>query len=255
MMKTPKNLLTRLAALVSVALVVLLFAGCERERQQRRVPPLPDPAAVVPDLRGMTPDEAAVLLARHMLRLGKTTTTEDARWADVGRPGLIVAQSETPGARVPRRSAVEVTVYGPATLEHADIPDVQGMTYAEAAAALEAAGFLLGEVTWRHVTQQQLYGIVYTQTPKPATRAKRWSKVDLGLYGPAVEGLVHVPRLTGLAASEVPVILAKHGLAQGKVTYKSAPCASLVGTVSAQSPAIGVKVKPGTKVHITVYRR
>ena len=254
-MKMRNNLVAILTALLSVVMVLSLFSGCARKRRQRRPPPLPHPAAVVPELQGMTPEEAAVALARHMLRLGRTVTTDEARWADRVRPGVIVAQSETPGARLPRRSAVEITVYRPAGREYGDVPDVQGMTYAEAVAALDTAGFLVGDVTWRHIDQQQLHGLVYVQTPGPGVRAKRWSKVDLGVYGPAAEGFVRVPSLTGLAADDVPLVLAKHGLAQGEVTYEPAPCASLVGTVRAQSPGVGVKVKPGATVDITVYSR
>ena len=94
---------------------------------------------------------------------------------------------------------------------------------------------------------------MYRQSPEPGEPAKRWSKVNLGLYGPAEEGFVHVPRLTGLEAADVPAVLIRLGLQQGTVTYEPAPTASLVGTVRAQSPPIGTKAKSGTKVDITVY--
>jgi len=203
----------------------------------------------------MTSEEAAVELKANLLVLGQCFCTADSRWADVTKPGLIVGQSKTSGARLPSGTLIDVHVYSPTLREVTPVPDVLGMTYDEAVAALREAGFLPGEVTRRHVQDRRLYDVVYRQSPEPDEPAKRWSKVNLGLYGAAEEGFVHMPRLTGLHAADVPAVLIKLGLQQGTVTYEPAPSASLVGTVRAQSPPIGTKVKPGTKVDITVYGR
>ena len=244
----------RLLPLASLALGVLLVGGCI-PKVKTDLPKLPNPAATVPELTAMTPEEAVVALERNSLVLGQVGTTADARWADIVKPGLIVAQSETPGARVPRHTIINVAVYKPTVREYGEVPDVQGMKYDEAVAALEKAGFVPGEISWRHVKDQRLHDIVYRQSPEPGKSAKRWSKVNLGLYGRTEGNFVRVPRLTGLKVTEVPTVLAKYGLSQGDVTYKTAPSASLIGTVRGQSPGIGVKVKPGTKVDITVYSR
>jgi beta-lactam-binding protein with PASTA domain len=234
-------------------LAMALLAGACVPKAKQDLPRLPNPEATVPDLTTMTPEQAAEALARNSLVLGKVFSTADSVWADLVKPGVIVSQSETAGARLPRGTAIDVAVYKPTVAEFGEVPDVQGMAYDEAVAALEKAGFLPGEISWRHVEDARLYDIVYRQSPDPGTRAKRWSKVNLGLYGPTQGEYVHVPRLTGLKASEVPAVLAKCGLAQGEITYVTAPAASLIGTVRAQSPGIGQKVKPGTKVDITVY--
>jgi beta-lactam-binding protein with PASTA domain len=252
MIKTGTRASNTTIALVSAALAAVLLVGCG-PRKPGKSPPLPSVAVTVPDLGGKTPEEAAVALKRADLVLGKTLYTADSRWADVAKPGRVVEQSETAGARLPRKTVVNTVVYLPTTREHGEVPDVQGMKYDEAVAALKKAGFLTGEVSRRFVRDQRLHDVVYRQWPEPGTVARRWSKVNLGLYGPVEEGVIRVPRLTGLKAAEVPVVLAKHGLELGEVTYEKAPAASLVGTVRAQSPGIGVKVGPGTKVDIVVY--
>ncbi len=255
MMKSPRTFFGCVVVRAFVALGVILHAGCAPSRKGQDVPRLSSPAVTVPDLKGMTPEAAAATLAEGSLVLGKTFYTADSRWADISKPGLVVGQSETPRARVPRKTVVNIVVYLPTPREYGEVPDVQGMKYDEAVAALEKAGFLVGEITSRHVKDQRLYDIVYRQSPEPRTLARRWSKVNLGLYGPVEERFARVPRLTGLNAAEVPAVLAKHGLKQGTVTYEPAPSASLVGSVRAQSPGVGVKVKPGTKVDITVYSK
>lgn len=251
MMKRTMRIPARVLVLVGAALAVV--AGCNLQGKGGSPGLLPDPYVTVPELRGRTADAAALALATNSLILGRTTYTDDASWADLTKPGLVVAQSETPGARLPRNTMINVTVYRPALREYGEVPDVQGMKYGEAVAALEKAGYAVGEITRRKVEDERLYDIVYTQSPVPGTSAKRRSKVDLGLYGPTEESFVRVPRLTGLKASEVAAVLTGHGLEQGEVTYEPAPGASFVGTVRGQSLAIGTKVKPGTKVDLIVY--
>ena len=255
MMRRTRRASNTMVALIGIALVVVLVSGCEPSRKREKPRALPSAATTVPDLKGKTPEQAAVALRQAQLVLGKTLYTADARWADVSEPGLVVAQSETPGAQLPRKTAVNVVVYKPTSREYGKVPDVQGMRYDEAVAALKEVGFLVGEVSWRYIVDQRLHNIVYRQSPEPGKVAKRWSKVNLGLYGPVEEGIVRVPRLTGLNASEVPAVLAEHGLKLGEVTYEQAPTASLVGTVRAQSPGTGVKVKPDATVNLVVYSK
>jgi beta-lactam-binding protein with PASTA domain len=118
---------------------------------------------------------------------------------------------------------------------------------------LKDAGFVPGEISKRHIIDTRRYDEVYRQSPEAGSVARRWTKINLGLYGPAQEGFVRVPRLTGLKAAEVPAVLEKLGLQQGTITFEQAPSMSFVGTVQGQSPAIGTTVKPGTKVDIVVY--
>jgi beta-lactam-binding protein with PASTA domain len=241
-------------ALGLAAVVLALAAGCFMDAKSQTKPAgFPNVAATVPDLEGMTPEEAAAELNTNLLVLGRTIYTANSKWAGQAEPGLVVDQSKTAGARLPSGTAIDIYVYSLIPSEVTLVPDVLGMPYGEAVAALKEAGFLPGEVSRRYIQDRRLYDVVYRQSPEPGESAERWSKVNLGLYGPAEEGFVHVPRLTGRHAADVPAILITLGLEQGTVTKEPAPSASLIGTVRAQSPPIGTKVKTGTKVDITVY--
>lgn len=253
-MKTISRLLRIIEAVSAcVALCVMLAGGCY---PQRTTPPPgapSSPAAVVPDLTGVTSEEAAKMLAQRGLILGQTVNTGDSQWAGVAQPGRIVGQDRTPGARVSRRTVVNIVVYRPVVSEFSTVPDLLGFSYTEAVAKLKGSGLLVGEVSRRFIADQRLHDIVYRQSPEPGTQVARWSKINLGLYGPVEEGLVHVPKLVGLNAAEVPAVLAKVGLQQGHVTTAKAPSRSLVGTVRGQSPLIGTRVRKDTKIDIVVY--
>ena len=241
------------AVLACLALGALLVAGCYPQRTGDEPPRPSSPGATVPDLTGLVPEVAVKVLTERGLVLGQTVSSADSQWAAVSKPGLIVDQSLTPGARMPRRTVVNVVVYRPVASEYSRVPEVLGLRYDEAAAALKKAGLLVGDVSRRHIGDRRLYDVVYRQSPEPGMPVQRWSKVNLGLYGPVDEGLVRVPKLTGLNAAEVPAVLTKVGLQQGTVSTVKAPSKSLVGTVRGQTPAIGAEVKKDTKVNIVVY--
>ncbi|MBN1916952.1 MAG: PASTA domain-containing protein [Verrucomicrobia bacterium] len=250
---TRRSLRITAATLACAALCAMLVGGC---RPQKSGPPPgapSNPATLVPDLTGMTPEEAATVLTKRVLVLGQTMSTAESQWAGLATPGRIVGQDRTAGARVPRRTVVNVVVYRPLGSEYATVPDLLGFSYDEAVSKLKQSGLLVGEISRRFIADQRLHDVVYRQSPEAGMRVQRWSKVSLGLYGPVEEGLVHVPKLVGLSAAEVPAVLAKAGLQQGRVATEKATSRSLVGTVRSQSPLIGSQVKKDTKVDIVVY--
>jgi beta-lactam-binding protein with PASTA domain len=242
-----------LRAAVLVLALAVLVTGCLPGAHGKKLGPLPEMAFVVPDLTGMTLEQAGQVLAKNGLRLGQAVYVTDSTWDELTEPDRIVAQSETPGARLPGHAVIDVFVYRPTIAEYGEVPSVVGLKYADAVKLLKDAGFLPGEVSKRHIIDTRRYDEVYRQSPEAGATARRWSKINLGLYGPAEEGFVHVPRLTGLDAAQVPTVLGKLGLVEGRITFEHAPTASLVGTVRAQSPAIGAKVRTGTKVDVVVY--
>ncbi len=92
----------------------------------------------VPSLVGSTQDEAAAALAAVGLALGDVTTEFSA----TAPAGEVVTQTPSAAAEVARDSAVDVVISsGKAPVA---VPDVKGKAYAEAEAALKAAGFAVG---------------------------------------------------------------------------------------------------------------
>jgi beta-lactam-binding protein with PASTA domain len=108
-------------------------------------------------------------------RLGDVTTGPDGP----GDAGTIANQTPPAGDKVPTGTDVDVTI-DPATCV---VPNLAGKTQAEAKAALEAAGCLLGDVT-TGPTDPNLAGKVTDQSTKDGTSVPRGTEVDITVAGP-----------------------------------------------------------------------
>ncbi|MGY1813161.1 Stk1 family PASTA domain-containing Ser/Thr kinase [Blastococcus sp. SYSU D00820] len=97
-----------------------------------------EPVAV-PDVVGLTPEAATT----NLQALGFTVTQTTGRSADVD-PGEVMAVSPAPGEAAPYGS--QVTIQVSEGLPQVTVPDVTGLSEADAVAALQAAG-LQAEVT------------------------------------------------------------------------------------------------------------
>jgi serine/threonine-protein kinase len=90
----------------------------------------------VPDLDGMTRDQAIAALEAAGLKLGRVLTPRPSSAQDKDR---VIQQQYAPGLRIERGSTVDIRLgSGPET---ASVPQVEGMTQAEATSTLRAAGF------------------------------------------------------------------------------------------------------------------
>jgi serine/threonine-protein kinase len=88
----------------------------------------------VPDVRGQTPEQAVANLEALGFAVERV---EDGRSADVDK-GEVMAVSPAPGEAAPYESTVQIQVS--AGVPMVTVPDVVGMSEAEATAALQAAG-------------------------------------------------------------------------------------------------------------------
>ncbi len=140
-------------------------------------PPAP-PRGQVPKVVGMTAEEAQRTLAaaRFSSKVVKVNSAEPK--------GTVVAQSPGAGTNLVLGSLVEISVstgHPPKTV----VPDVVGMTKADALAALRAAGLkpLVVMVDVTDVTQK---GIVQTQTPAAGDKVPERTVVtiEVGKVGP-----------------------------------------------------------------------
>ncbi|MGH2785283.1 MAG: Stk1 family PASTA domain-containing Ser/Thr kinase [Actinomycetota bacterium] len=92
--------------------------------------------AAVPDLKGMTKDQAIAALEDAGLKLGRVLSP---RPSTVAEKDKVVAQSIAAGFRVERGTTVDIRLgSGPET---ASVPSVVGMSETEATSTLKAAGF------------------------------------------------------------------------------------------------------------------
>jgi eukaryotic-like serine/threonine-protein kinase len=121
----------------------------------------------IPDVTNMPFDDAA----KQLTDLGFKVQRKDDYSDDVPDVGKVVSTSPSAGSSAPKGTTLTVTVSkGPKTVA---VPDLTGMTAAQAQATLESAGLVLGNV----------YGPrnkhVFAQTPNSGTKVNRGSSVDV----------------------------------------------------------------------------
>jgi eukaryotic-like serine/threonine-protein kinase len=129
--------------------------------------------------------------------------------------------------------------------EMAEVPDVTGMTAAQATSVLKEAGFELGAIDKSYNNTGVESGTVISQDPAGGKSSAKGSKVNLVVSLGAEE--VVVPDLKGKTAKEAQDALSELGLTaqSGTAQYSSEV---EVNKVMSQSPAAGETVKKGSSV-------
>ena len=159
----------------------------------------------IPDLKGRTKADAAMLLARSDFRLG------DVQPGFSSYPeGQIYDQTPTPGPAPPGRDDVMVYVsQGPATR----VPSLVGMKEGAALEVLRQADLVgVREQKKRH-SPRPANEILHT-APKAGTLVVRRSQVTYGI----ASGLNRIPQTIGLSIDAATVTLTDAGFRLGEVT-------------------------------------
>ncbi len=129
----------------------------------------------------------------------------------------------------------------------ADVPDLKGMTYAEAKKTATAAGFKIKKGKDVYTTKVQ-EGEVSEQDPNAGDKAKKGSTITVNLSKGSKEGTV--PNLVGMKQGDVSKFLKQRGYKLGYVKEQNSTEAA--GTVLTQDPAAGAEAAKGTTINITV---
>ncbi|WP_103062826.1 Stk1 family PASTA domain-containing Ser/Thr kinase [Actinomyces qiguomingii] len=194
----------------------------------------------VPDVVGVTEEDAATAITEAGLSLGAVTKT----YSDSFASGMVISSDPRAGTTVDHSTAVAIVVS--LGRQPATIPDVTGMSVADATTTLEAAGLTLG-------TQSESYsdtvasGLIISSSP---------SSGDSGYYhGDAVDvtvskgpQMVTVPDVSGMSEEDAIATLEEAGLD----TRVSRIMGGLFGTVHSTDPAAGERVRKGSRVTLNV---
>jgi eukaryotic-like serine/threonine-protein kinase len=215
------------ALVVTLAVLALIFLPGTR-------------SATVPNVIGMTQQVAAGKVKAAGLipsPVSAPSTTVES--------GLVFAESPRSGLSVKKGTRVTLTVSsGPARIP---LRKVEGLSEAEAVAALRAAGFK--PITKTKPSSSVAEGVVIGTEPPAGTRVPVGSTVTvLVSSGPAS---VRVPDTTGQSRTAAEASLTTAGLAVGTVTQEASSTQS-PGTVLSQSPPGGSSLRAGGKVNLTV---
>jgi eukaryotic-like serine/threonine-protein kinase len=196
----------------------------------------------VPDVTGKTEAEATQALEAAGLSVGQVEEASDPD----AELGTVVRQDPAAGDDADEGAAVGLTLSsGPAT---AKVPDVTGMTEAEAEGTLRDAGFASASESQYDLTAPA--GEVLAQLPEAGQDAVAGSPVGLLVSKGRPEVTMAVPDVTGMTADEATATLADSALTAVLVEAYAADVPA--GDVADQEPAPGALVAPLSEVLVTV---
>lgn len=200
----------------------------------------------VPDLAGMTFDEAKELLNSYGLGI-KNAGTESSEIYDEGQ---IISQSPDALTKASANTTIEVIVSSGKGEE--SVPSVTGADEATAYNTLFNAGFMpVKDYAYSDTVEQ---GYVISQSPSAGTLAKEGDNVTIvisrGAETPEVT-TVSVPSITGLTEDAARSAIQNVGLSVQNVTTAYSDTVAQ-GLVISQSPVAGTEVNSGTAVDFVV---
>jgi eukaryotic-like serine/threonine-protein kinase len=194
----------------------------------------------VPDVVGLTAEQATQTLHNDQLTVGSSTVKTSAV-----TKGNVLSTDPKAGTSVAKNSAVKLEVSGGPDIPIVEVPAVTGQQLTQAIAALQAKN--LG-YTVDSVTSNQPVGTVLSQNPAGGTRVPDTHKVTLTVSG--TQSSVSVPSVIGQSPANAGGILTQHNL---RVGSQSTACSSQPnGLVSAQNPAPGATEPLNTPVNLVV---
>lgn len=193
---------------------------------------------VVPDVVGLTQEEATAALAAAGLQVGEASEA----WSDTRAAGTVIASFPSGGREA--RMDSEVSVQVSKGKRPVEVPSVVGMRSEEAVAALTAAE-LKPEVS-REFSREVPEGNVISQQPTAADGALAVGETVKVVVSQGPE-LIEVPDVRGLAEESAKKVLQDEGF-EVKVNRSY----GLFSLVSKQDPEAGANAEAGSTVAITV---
>ncbi|WP_455048895.1 Stk1 family PASTA domain-containing Ser/Thr kinase [Mitsuokella sp.] len=194
----------------------------------------------VPDVTGKQMTLARQILEDKKLRVNVAETYN----ADVPA-GQVVSQNPTAGSKVKEQRLV--TIYVSKGGEEIEMPDLTGLSKADAEAQLKKMGLKLGSVYEKYSNEEA--GTVIKQDPKAGTKISRGQTVDITVSKGKQSHKVSVPDVTGASLDNAKAALQSRGLRVGSISKQESRQAA--GTVISQSPASG-EVEEGTSVNLVI---
>ncbi len=193
----------------------------------------------VPDLSGMTPDQAAAALAQVHLVVG----TQANGYSQTIPAGQVMAQDPGIGEQVKRDTAVRITVSQ--GLPPVSTPKLAGMTFDQATTALKNAQLSIKRGTDAY-SQTVPAGSVVSQSPAAGVQVPQGSTITVVVSkGPP---LVTVPSVVGMSTKDATKALTKAGFT---VTINKV-LGGFFDTVRMQNPGGGSQAPMGSAITLTI---
>lgn len=184
---------------------------------------------------------------KHLLELGLTPEIEYTESTEYEQD-IVIKANVSKGTMVEEGTNVVITVS--AGSEGVTIPDVVGMTEAEAVSTLEQKGFVVNRT--QGYDQYIKAGSIISQSPDADTKAPSGTTVTIRISQGTENAKVQVPDVMGKDEMEAMSILVEAGLQMGVVSEVNHEDPALSGLVCYQSYSVGSYVEPGTTVDISI---
>jgi len=200
--------------------------------------------SVVPDLQGLTLDEAKSMLKDRGLGLRVIREEYDLKRL----AGTIIFQIPESESRVKKGRRIKVVLSKGG--EKATVPELKGMTFRQSELALEGRGLKIGEPVYIS-TDTLPVGEVVTSFPSAGTTVPLGMEIRVLINQGETLEIVKVPKFKGENIKEVSSKIEKLGLKLGRIRYK-VKNRLLPGTVLSQIPKEGAMVRKGSIVELEV---
>jgi beta-lactam-binding protein with PASTA domain/predicted Ser/Thr protein kinase len=191
----------------------------------------------VPSVIGKSQDDAVSTLVNAGLKASPVVPVHSSK-----PEGTVTGQEPRPGQTVVKGSRVRINVSsGPADVS---VPDVRGLSFDQASAALQNQGFAVGRT---NVDSDKPKGIVVDQSPLGSAPPN--SRINLSVSkGPK---LSLVPDVTNQDETSARDVLTNAGF-RVSVNHQDVTDPAIEGTVIKQTPQGGTQAPQGSLVTITV---
>jgi beta-lactam-binding protein with PASTA domain len=195
----------------------------------------------VPNVVGMTePNAIAAITAVDNLTVGAVTY----EYSDTVAAGLVISQNPIGGTIVSVGSSVDLVVsLGPQTT----VPNVVGMTEADANSAISDANLVVGTITYEY-SDTIAAGNVISQDPVGGTIVPMGTAVDIVV---SLGEAVVVPNVVNMTEAEANSAITDANLIVGTVTYEHSDTVT-AGRVIRQNPVGGAAAPAGSPVDLVV---
>jgi len=240
----PSNASARYAVWVGLALVGLFFGFVIMNEILMPVITRHGSEFPLPDIVGMTFDEAEPVLNKDDLMLDVTSE----EYHPDKPTGTILSQFPISGTMVKSGRTIKVvTSLGQKSVA---IPELRGFSIRQASLILESAGLKIGNVEWTSTDSFPEQVVVFS-FPGAGKLIPYGSDVNLMINRGAYQQTVFVPRVIGLSLEDATARLEEMGLKVGKVT-RVVNENFLPETVLEQSDEAGSELMPGDEIDLTI---
>lgn len=201
------------------------------------------------------PEVTGLIFADAKTRLtamGLVVTSENRPSSDIEKGCVIQVSDEdgniiATGDEISQGSTVILAIS--TGEEGVEVPDVTGISKAEARVKLEGAGFKVAENESSSDSVPQ--GNVISQNPAGGSQAEEGDEIIIVISKGADVVNKTVPNIVGLTEIEAKAALAQAGISFGEVIEENSPTVA-AGIVISQSPSAGATVGDSTNVSFTV---